>query len=181
MQLKDIRANPLADGSCMLQAIARGENKAIEQLLQDIGTNYQEWEISIEKVKKKKSPDANSYMWILCDKIAKKIGQTTKEDIYRNAIREVGMFDDVPIKSEQVEGKVALWESIGIGWFAEIMRDSKLNGYTLVREYFGSRVYDNLNMCRLVDYIVTAANELGIDTRTPDEIERMKNLWGKEK
>ncbi|HZK70124.1 MAG TPA: hypothetical protein VFD03_01210 [Clostridia bacterium] len=180
MKLKDIRANPLADNTCLLSIVVeKGQNNAIQQLLSNIGTNYNEWVLDISKLSKPKSKDANSYMWILCDKIAKKIGKTTKEDIYRSAIREVGMFEDVPIKNDEVKAKIELWTSIGDGWFAEEQRDSKLNGYTLVRRYFGSRIYDNYNMCFLVDYVVEAAEAQGIDTRTPDEIEHMKNLWKK--
>ena len=179
MQLKDIRANPLADGSIMLQAIVRGDNQAIQRVLDDFGINPQGWEINVGKPPKPKSKDANSYMWVLCDKIAQKL-KSTKEEVYRHAIREVGMFDDVPIKNDQVDSKVALWNNIGVGWFAEVMRDSKHQGYTVVREYFGSRAYDNANMCRLVDYVVEAAKEQGIDVRTPEEIDRMKSLWGKE-
>jgi len=32
-------------------------------------------------------------------------------------------------------------------------------------------------MSELIDGTVSEARELGIDTRTPDEIERMKQLW----
>jgi hypothetical protein len=32
-------------------------------------------------------------------------------------------------------------------------------------------------MSELIDGTVSEAKELGIDTRTPDEIERMKALW----
>ena len=33
-------------------------------------------------------------------------------------------------------------------------------------------------MSRLIDLVVTEAKQQGIETLTPDEIERMKQLWG---
>lgn len=47
--------------------------------------------ITIEKQKRKRSLNANAYMWELCHKIAEKVG-TTKETVYRKNIREVGSF-----------------------------------------------------------------------------------------
>ena len=36
---------------------------------------------------------------------------------------------------------------------------------------------DSKQMSELIDGTVSEADELGIETRTPDEIERMKALW----
>ena len=40
-----------------------------------------------------------------------------------------------------------------------------------------SHLMDTAQMSALIDGTVNEAKELGIDTRTPDEIERMKQLW----
>ena len=42
----------------------------------------------------------------------------------------------------------------------------------------GSHTYDTKEMSRLIDGTVEEAKELGIETMTPDQIERMKSLWG---
>ena len=164
-------------------------------------TGYQEWRIivdpvdtdeiydamafkkplvlKIEKVKKRRSLDANSYMWVLCDEIAKVI-RSTKEDVYKKAIHEVGVFKDLPISDMAVMDWITKWEAAGLGWFSDTVRESKLEGYTIVRSYYGTSVYNSQEMARIVDYIVDEAQGLGIDTRTPDEIEEMKQKWGKE-
>jgi hypothetical protein len=41
-----------------------------------------------------------------------------------------------------------------------------------------SHLMNSKEMSELIDGTVSEAKELGIDTRTPDEIERMKALWG---
>ena len=104
-------------------------------------------------------------------------GKTTKEDVYRHAIREVGVFEDKPIKTEDAEAHIRMFGMIGEGWFSEELRPAKQYGYTVVRDYYGSHVYDTKSMSVLIDYIVESAKELGIDTDTPDQIARIKAAW----
>jgi hypothetical protein len=141
------------------------------------------YQCTIKPFKAKRSLDANSYMWAIADKIAKAMhdGKTTKEDIYRHAIREVGEWEDKPIPNDDVEKHIKMWGMIGEGWFSEERRDSKLPGHKVVRDYYGSHIYDTVSMSRLIDYVVEEAKELGIETAPPDEIERIKAAWGKVK
>lgn len=44
--------------------------------------------------------------------------------------------------------------------------------------YFGSSTYNTKEMSVLIDSIVCEAKELGIETATPEELERMKREWG---
>ena len=46
--------------------------------------------------------------------------------------------------------------------------------------YEHTRNYSTKDMARLIDGTVYTAQELGIQTMTPDEIAKMKSLWGKE-
>jgi hypothetical protein len=135
--------------------------------------------VKIEKVKKRRSLDSNAYLWVLADEIAKVI-RSTKEDVYKKAIQEVGVFKDLPISDMAVMDWITKWEAAGLGWFSDTVRESKLEGYTIVRSYYGTSVYNSQEMSRIVDYLVDEAQGLGIDTRTPNEIEEMKQKWGKE-
>lgn len=133
--------------------------------------------LSVEK-RKKRSLNANNYMWQLCDKIAIVI-KTTKEDVYRHAIREVGAWFDTSCDADKADDLCKAWESNGVGWFAEpILMGSRIAS---IRLYKGSSVYNTTEMSRLVDYIVEEAKGLRIETMTPDEIANLKQLWeGKE-
>lgn len=134
-------------------------------------------EVEIKQQRRKRSLDANSYCWVLCQKIAEAIG-STKENVYKKAIREVGQFEIVPIKNEAVERWIEVWNSKGLGWFAEILEDSKLPGYKKVISYYGSSVYDTREMSVLLEEIIREAKELGIDTITENEKREMISLWG---
>jgi hypothetical protein len=133
-------------------------------------------EVEISKQKKKRSLDSNSYLWTLCQKIAEVI-HSTKELVYQKFIRDVGQFEIVPIKNEAVERWIEVWNGKGLGWFAEVMEDSKLPGYKKVISYYGSSVYDQKEMSVLLDEVVRECKEMNIETLPPDEIKALKENW----
>ena len=142
---------------------------AINRLVED--SEKHDINAEFKPVRQKRSKDANAYMWILCDKIAEAIN-STKEDVYREAIRNVGIFRDIAVREDAADDLIDIWRDRGIGWFAD-MFDSKLDGCKRVRLYSGSHIYDTKEMSRLIDYIVEQAKDLGIETMTPDEIKQM--------
>lgn len=157
------------------------DRETLLKTLENIRANLDpENEFTVElKSNKRRSLNANSYMWVLCEKIAK-VTNTTREDIYRETIRQVGVYDDVAVASKASDRLVSGWNEKGIGWFAESFGESKVNGADRIRLYYGSSIYDTPEMARLIDLIVMTAKDLGIETLTPDELERLKNSWKNE-
>lgn len=135
-----------------------------------------EIEITIQKFSKKRSLDANAYLWKLCGEIAKKLG-ITKEQVYRKQIREVGEYTPLPIKEEAVDAFSRIWAEHGIGWFIEVIDDSKLPGYKLIFAYQGSSTYDTKQMSRLIENVIQDAKALGIETRSSAEIDSLLRSW----
>lgn len=152
--------------------------KSAEHVLNELKKDKQ-YDVEIKQHRKKRSLDANAYCWVLCRKIAEKLGSTDKE-IYKHAVRDYGLTTIRPEKEELVEDLVRMWDSMGLGNGHDILGESKLKGYINVRYYYGSSKYDSLRMARLIDGLIQDAKEQGIETRTPDEIERMKQQWGTE-
>lgn len=122
-----------------------------------------EIEISIKKFSEKRSLSANGLLWEMCSQIAKKIG-STKEEVYREHIREVGEYTPLPIKNEAIDQFSKIWSEHGTGWFVDVVDDSKLAGYKLVFAYQGSSTYTTEQMSRLIDSVIADAKEMGIDT-----------------
>lgn len=132
--------------------------------------------MTMEFHRQKRSNDANSYCWVLCQKIAEKT-QIEKEDVYRQAIRAIGAFTPMPIKDAAVERFKEIWAEHGIGWVCDELGKSKLPGYTTVAAYHGSSTYDTKEMSRLIDYLVDEAKGLGIPLRPAKEISIMLREW----
>lgn len=70
------------------------------------------------------------------------------------------------------------WNKNGIGWQTEVM-DSKIDGCKNVVLYYGSSTFDTKQMSRLIDNIVQDCKELGIETLTPQQLDALKEEWGR--
>lgn len=167
MIVKDVVVKPILDGAEI--SFLTNDLNAVNNLIKI--ADKPPLEAKIEPYKGTRSLNANSYMWVLCDKIADSI-HATKEEVYRKAIREVGVFNDVAVTKQALPQLIETWTSRGLGWLVDTF-DSKLDGCKRVRLYTGSHEYDTKQMSRLIDYIVDEAKELGIETLTQDELDQM--------
>ena len=148
----------------------------MKKLLQNGG----ELALDVKKHRKKRSLDANAYMWELCGKIAEVQG-LSPEEVYRHHVREVGVYRDIEICADAVPTIAHSWGLNGIAWLTEQLDGSRTEGFVLVRLYYGSSTYNTRQMSRLLDNIVQDCKALGIETRTPDELANLKSLWGRAK
>lgn len=143
-----------------------------------------EYEITIQKKKNKRSLNASAYCWVLCQKIAEelsKTGYTTKEDVYKKAIKDCGHFTYVPVREDAVERYITIWQVHGIGWIAEDAGECQsLKGYHNIMCYHGSSVYTTAEMQRLIDCLVDECNQLGIKLDDSDYIQSLVREWESE-
>ena len=128
--------------------------------------------LKVTKQKKKRSLDSNAYFWILVDKLSQRLN-LPKEDIYRNAIRNIGGVSEVVcVRNEAVEKLCYGWQKNGIGWQTDTM-PSKIAGCTNVVLYYGSSTYNQEQMTSLIDNIVQDCKAVGIETLSPLELARL--------
>lgn len=137
-----------------------------------------DYTLEIHKKKKKRSINANDYMWTLCEKLAFELSKNdkvyTKLDIYRKAILEVGIYKDFHLSNDEAETLRHSWSMLGVGWISELV---ELGDETsIVRCYYGSSQYNTKQFSRLLDYIIQDCKAVGIETETPDEIAKMVSL-----
>ena len=130
--------------------------------------------VQVKEYRQKRSLSQNAYMWVLLDEIAKAVNNT-KENIYKELVKDYGVFEVLPIKDEAVKRFNHNWSKNGLGWFTETIGQSKLKGYTNLIAYYGSSTYDTKEMTRLLDAVVNECKELGIQTLTMSEIMLLKN------
>lgn len=152
------------------------ERNDFEQLVDDM-KDKDKLSIEVKPYRERRSLDANAYCWVLIDKLASVVG-ATKVDLYRHYIKHIGGNSEVVcVKNAAVERLCEGWQNNGIGWQTETF-ESKILGCTNVILYYGSSTYDTAQMSRLLDLIIQDCKEQGITTETPEEIARMKALWG---
>ena len=152
------------------------EISIVEQL-----KNENKLNIEMKKWYKKRSLDANSYCWVICDLIAKELsknGITTKEEIYRDAILQVGTFEPFIVQEKTFENFKRIWEKQGLGFLVqEVSRKDKC---VKVNCYYGSSTYDSKEMSLLIEILVQLAKSLNIETKSKAEIDSLLESWGKQ-
>lgn len=134
--------------------------------------------IEIKKQRNRRSLNANSYCWVLCDKIAKELSNetvVTKEDVYKDAILQIGRFEPVIVTEVAYDNFKRIWENQGLGFLVqEVSRKDKC---VRINCYYGSSTYDTKEMSLLINKIVDLAKSLDIETKTEAEINSLLNCW----
>ena len=140
-------------------------------------------EVNIKLNRMRRSKDANAYAWVIMDRLADALSvrrqrPLTSVDVYREAIREIPGVSEVVAVQDAAVGKLrAGWSHNGIGWQSAVLGPSDAEGYTDVVLYYGSSSFDVRQMGALLDYLQAEAQELGVQTDTPEQIEKYKYYW----
>lgn len=134
--------------------------------------------MTIKEKKKKRSLDANSYFWLLCDKLAEKT-RIPKTEIYRSYIKEIGgVSDTVCVLDKAVDKLCETWEQNGLGYQTDRYK-SKMKGCTNVVLYYGSSTYDSKQMSRLIELISQDCIANDIELLPPEQLQALNSEWGK--
>ena len=165
-----------ADGGLLLTFITKARNISDKSILLLEGAKNG-LNINISNYHLKRSLDANAYLWTIIDKIADKLS-TTKELVYKELVKRVGVSEIMPIRTCAVERFIDNWQSRGLGWLAESLGQSKLPGYTNIIVYFGTSTYNTKEMARIIEECISEAKELGISTISQEELDKLANEWG---
>ena len=130
----------------------------------------------IKKFRKKRSKNANDYLWELCTQMSEALAQSylyvSKEDIYRKHIRIAGVCEYFAVHDKGVDRFIRSWDDKGIGWFAEVVDfipGKEIEGCKKVCVYYGSSTYDTAEMHRLLGSVIQEATDMGINVLTESE------------
>lgn len=130
-------------------------------------------DFEFKSVKKKRSLDANSFLWHVCDKIAQVI-HSTKEDVYRTAVKQVGVYEQLSFTDANALKRFAEnWQANGLGWIVEVVDDELM----IVNAYYGSSRYHTDEMSVLIENVIDAAKELDIEVKQQEEIDSLLREW----
>lgn len=127
-------------------------------------------DIEIKKHRKKRSLNANAYLWVLVNEIGNALNMS-KEEVYLIMLKRYGQCKLVSVLSEiDVAGYLKYYEAAGT---------TVLNGkeFTHYKVFKGSSEYDTDEMSVLLNGVVDEAQDLGIATLEDLEIERMAKAW----
>ena len=138
-----------------------------------------EYDVTIKK-HGSRSINANNYHWTLCGQIARVL-KTSKIAIHNQLLIRYGYdwLDAAGDRSYILMKDDDSYMDNETMHFRPTSHTEDRNGvtyrwYVLIKP---SHLYNSTEMSNLIDGTVSEAKELGIDTRTPDEIARIKASW----
>lgn len=142
------------------------------------GMEEKEVSIEVKISRNKRSLNANAYFHVLVGKIAEKvkISKTRAKNIMLGKYGQREILDDGPFIISVIES-VDMMEredihcvSVGHGK----VKGKDFTHWAIIRP---SHEYDTKEMAELIDGTIEDAKELGIETLSPTELERMKAAW----
>jgi len=147
-------------------------DNAILDTLQAITSDFVE--LSIKEYKEHRSLSQNAFYWELLGKLSTRLHIPTIQ-LYKQYIRDYGKFEIVVMKDEAIETFTKQWSKNGIGDFAELVRKSNFEGYSILKVYFGSSTYNRAEMVALTEPVILDCEELGIATLSLESFKKLKN------
>ena len=132
--------------------------------------------VEIKPYREHRSLSQNSYYWTLITQVAAEVRMTTAR-LHNILLREhprYWMASDslVPVTlpdTDEAENRVLEDEKLHL--IPTSQSDGEKRKYYLLR---GSHTYDTAEMSVLLDDLIDRAKDLGINTLTPDELEKMR-------
>lgn len=147
-------------------SVVEGDKTAIAEDVRLATEHPEKWELVLKKKEKKRSKDANAYMWELIEKIAKATG-SDKITVYKKMLMDFPGISDIYIIEEQaVEDFINVWTKQGIGWSVEEI-PCDFEGKRSFMAHKGSSAFNSEQMARFIDSLIDECLALKIDTLSP--------------
>ena len=143
------------------------------QLIEWLAQQPQDKEFQISPYHQKRSLAANAYAWVLITQIAEAMTPPQdKNAVYLTMLKRYGQAEFVSVLSGiNVQGFFKYYEEYGKGHVEG-------REFTHYKIYKGSSEFDAREMNILLEGIIQEAKDLGIETITPEEKERMIKQMG---
>lgn len=138
----------------------------------------------LKEERKKRSMDANSYYWVLISALAPALHISTSA-AHNLMLRRYGQPEVIEDKmvylvipeTENAEKRAMESDTYHIKPTSETRVGNDGGTYRTYIMLKGSREYDTKEMSVLIDGIVSECKEIGIETKTPEELEIIKARW----
>ena len=136
--------------------------------------------VEIKKFSPGRSLTANSFAWALCSDIGRALKPPlSKEDVYRMAIKAVGVYTPVEVVTWDVETIRRRWEEHGTGWFVEVADEGR-TGRKWIHLYYGSSTYSVDEMRVLLEWLTDQCSQMELPIPlSKKEEEDLLERWGK--
>lgn len=141
------------------------------------GFKDKDLKITVVKVTKPRSLDANAYFHVLCDKLRQKLGLSMAH-MKNILITSYGQIEYIS------EGQALIYKTNAPVEYVQELEEAHMkfmkvgdDGAFWYKVFRGSHTYDSHEMHLLLEGTIQEAKEQGIETKTPDELRHMEEQW----
>lgn len=145
-----------------------------EEIIKWLFTQDREKQFDISEHKEKRSLNANALLWKCLGEMAEAL-HTDKWTVYLKMLKDYGQYTYICVKPNAVEGVKKQWRE------CEEIGEININGQKAVQMlcYFGSSSYNTKEFSILLDGVISEMQNIGLESPTDREIERVLNQWEK--
>lgn len=129
----------------------------------------------VKEHKEKRSLNANNYAWKLITEIAERITPTlSKEEVYLKMLIDYGQSEMISVLTDiDIKGYFKYYTEVG----RTVLNNKEFTHYKI---YKGTSEYNTKEMSIFIDGVVQEAKSLGIETETPEQLQKLKMMWKNE-
>lgn len=129
----------------------------------------------VKEHKEKRSLNANNYAWKLITEIAERITPTlSKEEVYLKMLIDYGQSEMISVLTDiDIKGYFKYYTEVG----TTVLNNKEFTHYKI---YKGTSEYNTKEMSIFIDGVVQEAKSLGIETETPEQLQKLKMMWKNE-
>ena len=149
----------------------KGEIEPLNELFKDDSIKL----LKVEKKRKKRSLNANSYYWVLLNELARVLN-TSDDELHTEMIKRYGTLavdKDGNKMIIPVESKI---DFLSFYKYAVVIGKGTVNGkeFTHYKCLKGSSEMDTKEFSILLDGLISECKEVGVQTLTPQELEKLQ-------
>lgn len=142
--------------------------------------------VELKQYRKKRSLDANAYYWVMVGKLADKLGQSSpyihnlilRRCKYIEIIEDQAVYIVIP-DTDEAQRIIDNSETFHLAPTSEVKSGKDGRMYRTYMVLRGSSTFDTKEMSRLINELISECKENGIETLSPEELERMMQIYGK--
>ena len=123
----------------------------------------------IKEYKQKRSLSQNSYAWVLINELANKM-RMSKEEMYIQMLEDYSQCLMIPVQKGTIPS--------GYFKYYKFVASTTINGKEAdyYKVFKGSSEFNTEEMTIFLDGIIQECKQLGIETLTPEELERLRQI-----
>lgn len=145
-----------------------------EEIIKWLFNQDREKLFEVKEHHEKRSLNANRLLWECLGEIATVL-RCDKWDVYLKMLKRYGKYTYICVKPNVVDAVKKQWRE------CEELGEIDINGEKAIQMicYFGSSTYDSKEFSVLLDGVISEMEEMGLETPSDKEFERIIKAWEK--